>query len=557
MVESTSPLPGFKKRKHSNLQDGHKCLAVEEGHNCCKKSFKTTSVEREGILLLSDQPTVGFLELGNEHSPVSGGVMKRKADLDNITKWEHEADKTSDCLSNGDSYCDEYLTAGFLRSTTPSFGERKTFTRPSAFTSDSDSEDSSTVGESPQDCFQYNEQSSFSGREVEHEHRKLKLPIPFHKIWHGAKEMQYVAESLTSGRIAGDGPFTKRAQHILKESLGGESEVLLTTSCTDALEMCSLLLDIQPGDEVIVPSFTFVSSINAFVTHGAKPVFVDVREDTLNIDEALIEQAITSRTKAVVIVHYGGRACAMDEIVAITERHGLVLIEDNAHSLSGRHAGRPLGTFGALATLSFHETKNLTCGEGGALIVNDPRLAERAAVLRSCGTDRALFLAGLRDKYTWVDKGSSFYPSDMLAALLVSQLEEQAVIQQRRQAVWHGYQSELQAWASREGVHLAPAHWSSGDVHAYHIFHMLLPSVASRVALAAHLKERHVATAVHYQPLHLAPMGVQLGGQQGQCPVAEDVSTRLLRLPLFPDMTEADVSYICQVVTKFRVAGTA
>lgn len=374
--------------------------------------------------------------------------------------------------------------------------------------------------------------------------------IPFHKVTYLGREFQYVAESMLSGKISGDGTFTRRAQALLEEAVGCR-QALLTTSCTDALEMCALLLDIKEGDEVIVPSFTYVSTVNAFTLHGARPVFVDVRPDTLNLDEARLERAITPRTRAIVVVHYGGNACEMDTIMNVAARHGVPVVEDNAHALFGSYKGRPLGSIGALATLSFHETKNFTCGEGGALLINDPALLERASVLRLNGTDRTKFLAGLVDKYTWVDRGSSFLPSDMLAAILTAQLEMKDTVQERRRQIWHRYHAALCAWAAREGIRLPPASWNRGDVNAYHIFHMLLPSPAARSRLSTHLKERGFATATHYQPLHLSPMGIQYGGASSPCPVSEMVAAQMLRLPIFTSLSEADQTAVCEAILSF------
>lgn len=301
--------------------------------------------------------------------------------------------------------------------------------------------------------------------------------------------------------------------------------------------MAALLLDIQPGDEVIVPSFTFVSTINAFVLRGAVPVFADVRPDTLNMDETQLERLITPRTKAIVPVHYAGVGCEMDAIMAIAAKHGVPVVEDNAHGLFGRYKGKPLGSFGVMATQSFHETKNITCGEGGALVVNDATLIERAEIIREKGTNRSRFFRGQVDRYTWVDVGSSYLPSDVLAAYLFAQIEARETIQAHRQGLWERYSETLSSWAATHGISLptVPPHCDQ----AYHMFYLLLPSLEVRTALIAHLRERGINAVFHYLPLHLSEFGAQFGGKPGDCPVTESVSDRLLRLP-FHNMLTAD-----------------
>ena len=313
---------------------------------------------------------------------------------------------------------------------------------------------------------------------------------------------------------------------------------LLTTSCTHALEMSALLLDIEPGDEVIVPSFTFVSTINAFALRGAKPVFADIRSDTLNLDERLLPSLITERTRAIVLVHYAGVACEMDTIMAIAREHDIAVVEDNAHALFSRYKGKFCGAFGQLATQSFHETKNFTCGEGGALLINDPALIERAEILREKGTNRSRFFRGQIDKYTWVDLGSSYLPSDMLAAYLWTQFQSAAAIQSRRQEIWDYYDQHLQAWASTHGVALptVPVHVEQ----SFHMYYLILPSLEIRTALINHLKARGILSVFHYLPLHLSDMGKRFGGVEGDCPVTEDIADRLLRLPFFHALTFAE-----------------
>jgi dTDP-4-amino-4,6-dideoxygalactose transaminase len=286
---------------------------------------------------------------------------------------------------------------------------------------------------------------------------------------------------------------------------------------------------------VIVPSFTFPSTANAFVLRGARPVFVDVRVDTLNLDEALLEQAITSRTKAIVPVHYAGVGCEMDAIMDVAGRHGVAVVEDNAHGLFGSYKGRRLGTFGCLAALSFHETKNITCGEGGALLVNDPRLIARAEFLREKGTDRSRFFRGEVDKYSWVDIGSSYVPSDLLAAFLYGQLEARQRIQDKRRRVWERYDAQLVDWAARAGARLPVVPPACGQ--AYHMYYLLMPSLERRQALLAGLRERGILGVFHYLPLHLSTMGQRYGGRPGDCPVTEDVSDRLVRLPFYNDLS--------------------
>lgn len=369
--------------------------------------------------------------------------------------------------------------------------------------------------------------------------------IPFNSPPVVGNELRYVAEAIGSGQLAGDGPFTMRCHRVLEESLG-VAKALLTTSCTAALELAALLLEIQTGDEVIVPAFTFVSTANAFALRGATVRFVDVRPDTLNMDETLLEELITPRTRALVPVHYGGVGCEMDAICEIAVRHGVAVVEDNAHGLFGRYRGRYLGTFGVLATHSFHQTKNFTCGEGGAIVINDASLIARAEILREKGTDRSRFCRGEVDKYTWVDVGSSFLLSDILAAVLYAQLEGRESLQARRQRLWKWYERMLGDWAERFDVQLPtiPGHCES----SHHLFHLVLPRSDMRERLMAHLGACGVRSAFHYLPLHLSPMGRGLGGQPGDCPVTESVCDRLLRLPLFPSLTDEDHSRVVQAV---------
>jgi dTDP-4-amino-4,6-dideoxygalactose transaminase len=378
--------------------------------------------------------------------------------------------------------------------------------------------------------------------------------IPFNKPALVGHELSFIREAIVRGKISGDGHFTKLSQDLLRREVGG-GHALLTTSCTHALEMAALLLEIQPGDEVIVPSFTFVSTANAFLLRGARPVFIDSRPDTLNLDENHLERLITPRTKAIVVVHYAGVACEMQRISEIASRHGIPVVEDNAHGLFGRYRGRPLGSFGAMATQSFHETKNISCGEGGALIVNDSRLTHRAEILREKGTNRAAFFRGQVDKYTWVDIGSSYVPSECLAAFLYAQLQEAAPIQRTRGSIWNRYRAGLADWAAENGVRLPviPADCEQ----PYHMFYLLLPTLEDRQALIDHLAQRGILAVFHYVPLHLSPVGVKFGGAAGDCPVTESVSDRLLRLPLYFDLSEAEQEHVIQSVCEFRPGNTS
>ncbi len=349
--------------------------------------------------------------------------------------------------------------------------------------------------------------------------------------------------------ICGDGEFTHRCHKILESALG-VSKALLTTSCTHALEMSALLLDLKPGDEVIIPSFTFPSVINAFVLRGARPVFADIRPDTINLDETRLEALISPATRAIVPVHYAGVACEMDQITAIAAQHGVKIVEDNAHGLFGDYRGKPLGTFGSLAAQSFHETKNFSCGEGGALLINEPELIERAEIIREKGTNRKQFFRGQVDKYTWVDMGSSYLPSDILAAILYAQLEVRESIQAKRAARWFTYQQALSGWAQEWNVRLpfVPPHCGQ----TYHIFYLVMPDSESRAALIDHLKSEQILSVFHYMPLHISEMGLRFGGYAGQCPVAEYISDRLLRLPLYSALTESDQQRIIDAIHKFQ-----
>ncbi len=372
--------------------------------------------------------------------------------------------------------------------------------------------------------------------------------ITFNRSSLEGRELEYIFQTINIGQIAGDQTYSKKCHGLLEQTLGVK-RALVTTSCTHALEMAALLLDVKPGDEVIVPDFTFVSTPNAFVMRGAKPVFCDVRPDTLNLDETQLERLITPRTKAIVPVHYAGVGCEMDAILEIARRHGVSVVEDNAHGLFGKYKGRWLGTLGRMATQSFHETKNITCGEGGALLLNDESLIERAEIIREKGTNRARFFRGQIDKYSWVDVGSSYVISDVLAAFLYGQLEVWSTIQSKRRTIWERYERALAAWAGRNGVRcpIVPAHCEQ----SWHMYYLLLPSLEKRQALIAHLKQQGIMAVFHYLPLHLSEYGKQWGGRPGDCPVTESVSDRLVRLPFHNALTAADQEKVIAAVTAF------
>jgi dTDP-4-amino-4,6-dideoxygalactose transaminase len=378
-------------------------------------------------------------------------------------------------------------------------------------------------------------------------------PIPFNRPLIVNSAYAYLRQAVRNMHLSGDGPFTRRC-HRLLEKLLRVPRALLTTSCTHALEMAALLLEIGPGDEVIVPAFTFVSTVNAFVLRGARPVFADIRPDTLNLDETVLEALITPATRAIVPVHYAGVGCELDTIGAIAKQSGLAVVEDNAHGLLGKYRGRYLGTFGCLATQSFHETKNFSCGEGGALLINDSRFIERAEILREKGTNRNRFFRGLTDKYTWVDVGSSYLPSDLLAGFLYAQLRARKRIQARRRRIWRVYAEQLRDWAKEERVQLpeVPRHCRQ----AYHMYYLILRSADQRHALMAHLRAHGIHSVFHYQPLHLSEMGRSFGGREGDCPVTESVSDRLLRLPFYYDLTAMDQARVIDAVRSFRTKRT-
>lgn len=369
--------------------------------------------------------------------------------------------------------------------------------------------------------------------------------ITFNRPYATGREFGYIQEAIANRHLSGNGEFTRRCAEWLEDRLGAV-RVLLTASCTSALELSCLLMDLAPGDEVILPSFTFVTTASAVALRGAVPVFVDIRPDTLNLDEKLVEAAITSRTRAIMPVHYAGVGCAMDELLAIARAHGLYVIEDAAHSLLADYRDEPLGGIGHVGCLSFHETKNVTCGEGGALVLNGPEWVERAEILQEKGTNRSQFFRGQADKYTWVDVGSSFLPSDLSAAFLWAQLEAADEITARRREVWDRYH-ELFAGLEADGLVRRPV-VPAECRHNAHMYHLLLPPGHSRDEFLAHGRERGVQSVFHYVPLHSSPAGERLGRAHGELRVTDDVSERLVRLPLWVGLGEDDVQRVAGAV---------
>jgi dTDP-4-amino-4,6-dideoxygalactose transaminase len=375
------------------------------------------------------------------------------------------------------------------------------------------------------------------------------MKIPFNKPFTIAGELENIAAAVREGHLAGDGRFTRQCHQWLERNLGAR-KALLTHSCTAALEMAAILCDLEPGDEVIMPSFTFVSTANAFVLRGAVPVFVDIRPDTLNLDEKLVAGAVTARTRAIVPVHYAGVACEMDALMALAKDKGLVVIEDAAQGVLAEYKGNKLGAIGHLGCLSFHETKNVISGEGGALLVNDPRFVERAEIIREKGTNRAQFFRGEVDKYTWVDIGSSYLPSELIGAFLWAQLEHAGAINARRLALCAAYRKGLQALA-REGKLALPQPEPAGVKGNGHLFYVLLKDLATRIKLIAHLKARGIHSVFHYVPLHSSPAGRKFGRAAGTMTVTDDVADRLLRLPLYHGLTEDDAAGVAAAIHEF------
>ena len=374
--------------------------------------------------------------------------------------------------------------------------------------------------------------------------------IPFNRAAIVDHELENIAEAIRSGHISGNGKFTKEAERLLC-TVSGSENVLMTSSCTHALELASRVLELGPGDEVIVPAYTFVSTASAFALTGAKPVFVDVDPLTLNLDTELVAAAITNRTKAVCTVHYAGIARDIEQLARLCVSNGIELVEDNAHGLGATFRGKKLGTFGSLSTLSFHETKNVTCGEGGALAINDAQFLSSAEILREKGTDRAQFLRGQVDKYTWVGLGSSWVASDMLAAFLVAQLESFETIQSNRMQIWNTYNTELHDWAGRNGVRTP--HVPSGSQHPAHLYYLQFTDMDTRSDFISHVKSEGVMTVFHYQALNRSRIGIELGGLPGSCPVSENAADTLVRLPLFGDLTQQELDRVLSAITSFDI----
>ncbi len=375
-------------------------------------------------------------------------------------------------------------------------------------------------------------------------------PIPFNKPFIIGRELSFIADAVAQGHLSGDGGYTKLCHRWFEEKLGVRRS-LLTHSCTAALEMAAILCDIQPGDEVIMPSFTFVSTANAFVLRGAVPVFVDIRPDTLNIDERLIEAAITPKTRAIVPVHYAGVPCEMDHIMSIAQRHTLLVVEDAAQALLSTYKGRALGSIGHFGCLSFHETKNIISGEGGALLVNDGRFVERAEIIREKGTNRGQFFRGEVDKYTWVDIGSSYLPSELISAFLSAQLEHANEITAKRCHICTAYTAQL-APLQQAGKLRLPA--LAGDSNG-HMFYLILDSLDTRTRLIAHLKAQGILPVFHYVPLHSSPAGRKYGRTGSSMAVTDDLSERLLRLPLYYEMSDVDIVRVCDAIHDFFARG--
>ena len=362
-------------------------------------------------------------------------------------------------------------------------------------------------------------------------------------------ELPYLEEVLASTVWHGDGAFTRRATSWLATRTGAPTP-LLTTSGTHALDMAALLLDLAPGDEVILPAFTFSSTAASVALRGATPVFVDITPETLNLDPRQAALAITPRTRAIFVLHYGGVAADIDEILRLTEEHGLAVVEDNAHGLGAYWDDRHLGTFGRFGVQSWHDTKNITAGEGGALLVNDPSDVERAEIIREKGTDRSRFLRGAVDKYTWVDHGSSYLPSELSAAVLLAQFEHFEGIQRRRHMVWDHYASSLSEWAYDIGARLMSV--PDRRTHPAHLFYVLTPRASDQSGLIEHLAAHDIVAAFHYQPLHRSRAGVAFGRSQGDCPVSTDIASRLVRLPLHAGLSPEDAERVSRAVRCYR-----
>ena len=366
------------------------------------------------------------------------------------------------------------------------------------------------------------------------------MKIPFNKPEFVGNELQYIKDVIDRGHISGDGFYTRLCNSLFEKELGIKKS-LLTTSCTHALEMTALLLNIRPGDEIILPSYTFVSTANAFILRGAIPIFIDIKYSTLNMDENLLEGLITEKTKAIVVVHYAGVSCEMDKIINIANKYNICLIEDNAHGLYGKYKDRFLGTFGTFSTQSFHETKNFTCGEGGALFINDASFLERAEYIREKGTNRSKYFRNQIDKYSWIDIGSSYLLSEILSGVLFAQLEKRKVIQNKRKTLWEYYYENLKSWAINNGIRL-PIIPPECD-QSYHNFYFLMPNRDKRYKLIKHLKNKNFISTFHYVPLHISDMGRKFGYNVGDLPITEKISSLIVRLPFFNSLKLEEIDF--------------
>jgi len=374
--------------------------------------------------------------------------------------------------------------------------------------------------------------------------------IPFNKPSVVGKEIQYIKNSIRNGHISGRGPFTIKAENILKKQIFSSGDIFLTTSCTHALEISSILVDFKKGDEVIVPSYTFVTSALAFYMHGAKLVFADIREDTLNIDENKIEKLISKKTRCIVVVHYAGVGCEMDNIINIARKYNLIVVEDNAHGLYAKYKNRFLGTFGHLSTLSFHETKNIICGEGGAIIVNDKKFIDRTTKILEKGTDKIKFLKNQVNKYSWIDKGSSYVMSDLLASFLYAQLEKSKKIIKKRKDIWNYYYENLSHWALNNNVNLpfVPKYCDQ----SYHMFYLIFPNRKTRNQIISYLNQKNIKAIFHYLPLHLAKIIKKQSGKYN-CPISIKMSKRIIRIPFFNSIKKSELNYIVNTIKKFKI----
>ena len=378
----------------------------------------------------------------------------------------------------------------------------------------------------------------------------MAMNIPFNKPAYIDSSKNEILSSLESGNLSGRGPFTLKTEELLLQQNPKVSKVLLSTSCTHALEASAILLDLKPGDEVIVPSYTFVTSALAFYMHGAAIRFCDVRQDTLNIDETLIEELITKKTRAIVVVHYAGVSCEMDEIMKIAKKYNLKVIEDNAHGLFGKYKDKNLGSIGDLSTHSFHETKNISCGEGGALFIKNKGYIQRAEMVLEKGTNRTMFINGQVDKYTWVEKGSSYVISDILAALLYSQLTSIKKIQNKREELWKNYNNKLQDWSKEKGVQLPFVPEYCKQTH--HMFYMIVPNKTIRDSFITYMRSQKISTTFHYLPLHSSKKGLEISlKNQQDCPISSLISDQIVRLPLFFDLKNEDQDRVIDAITSW------